>query len=210
MELLELHYDYSEKTAHWNAHEYLQDQFTKNWKTKRLVCEWPNVISKWTLQLKEDEVIMCCLVSAATQQRVQWYRSMEKCCILEQTFEMLKAKLYGHSNDNALCADTIRKTTHLKVWQLTDSGYQDLQHHWLIPDRFLKTISDTICTTTARTNQQDCHYCSLLQLSVATTIIILSTHLRVTFMANTSISMCELYNSQPALCFQIFTVCGYK
>jgi len=31
------------------------------------------------------EVIMCCLVSAATHQRVQWYVSMEKCWIHEQT-----------------------------------------------------------------------------------------------------------------------------
>ena len=89
---------------------------------------------------------------------------------------MCTAKLYGHSTDNALCTDTRTNTKYWKVWQLTDSGQQHLQHHWLIPDRFLKRISVPICTTTARTCQQDCHYCSVLQLSVATTVIILSTH----------------------------------
>jgi hypothetical protein len=34
----------------------------------------------------------------------------------------------------------------------------------------------------------------LLQLSVATAIIILSARLKVTFMANILVSMCELYN----------------
>jgi hypothetical protein len=94
-----------------------------------------------------------------------------------------------------------------KVRQLTDSGYQELQHHWLISDRFKKKISDPICTATARTCQQDCHYCSVLWLSVATTIIILSALLKVTFMANISVSICELYNSQPALCCQTVLDC---
>jgi len=35
--------------------------------------------------LKVEEVIMCCLVSAARHQRLQWYVSMEKCWIHEQT-----------------------------------------------------------------------------------------------------------------------------
>jgi len=51
-------------------------------------------------------------------------------------------------------------------------------------------------TTIARTCQQDCHYCSLPQLWVATTITILSAQLKVTFMANILVSLCELYNSQ--------------
>jgi hypothetical protein len=41
-------------------------------------------------------VIMCCLVSAATQQRVQWYGSMEKCWIheqREQTEEIWRKKI---------------------------------------------------------------------------------------------------------------------
>jgi len=29
-------------------------------------------------------------------------------------------------------------------------------------------------------------------------------------MANISVSLCELYNSQPAMCSQISTVCTYK
>ena len=89
-------------------------------------------------------------------------------------------------------------------------GYQELQHHWLIRDRSLKRISDTICTTTARTCQQDCQYCSLLQLSVATTIIILSAHLKVTFMVNISVLLCKLYNSQPASCSQFCIVYAFK
>jgi len=105
---------------------------------------------------------------------------------------------------------TPQQTENTGVWWCQYWQNQDLQHHWLTPDRFLKRISDTICTTTARTCQQDCHYCSLLQLWGATTIIILSTHLKVTFMANISVSLCELYNSQPALCSQISTVCAYK
>ena len=149
--------------------------------------------------LKGQEVIMCCLVSAATHQRVQWYRSREKCCIHEKTeksnetwrknsvsmsvhppqiphkvlqdsttalqsedstllldnniqqysLEMWTAQLYGHCTGTALYIDTRTNTKCRKVQQLTDSGYQDLQHHWLIPDRLLKRISDTICTTTA-------------------------------------------------------------
>jgi hypothetical protein len=35
--------------------------------------------------LKVEEVIMCCLVSAPTHQTVQGYVSMEKCWIHEQT-----------------------------------------------------------------------------------------------------------------------------
>ena len=91
------------------------------------------------------------------------------------------------------------------IQQLTDSGYQDRQHH-LITDRFLKIISDPVCTATARTCQQDCHYCFLLWLWVATIVIIIRAHFKVTFMSNTSVSVCALYNSQPAtLCSQ--TVC---
>ena len=75
---------------------------------------------------------------------------------------MCTAKLYGHCTDTVLSVDTRTDTTCWKVRQLTDSGYQDLQHHWLIHDRFLKRISDTICTTTARSCQQGCHYCSLI------------------------------------------------
>jgi len=62
----------------------------------------------------------------------------------------------------------------------------------LIPDRILKRISDTICTATARTFQQDCKYCSVLWLSVATTIIILSAQLKITFMTNNLVSFCEI------------------
>jgi hypothetical protein len=105
---------------------------------------------------------------------------------------MCTTKLYGHCTDTALSIDTRNNTKYWKVQQLTDSGYQDLQHHWLTPDRMLKRISDTICTATARTCQQDCHYCSLLQLSVATRIIILSAYLEVTLMTNILVSMCEL------------------
>jgi hypothetical protein len=123
---------------------------------------------------------------------------------------MCTAKPHGHCTDTALCIDTRTNTKYWKVQQLTYSGYQELQHHWLIPDRFLKRTSGTICTATARTCQQDCHYCSLLQLSVANTIIILSAHLEVIFMANISVSLCELYNSQPASCSQFSTVCTYK
>jgi hypothetical protein len=86
---------------------------------------------------------------------------------------MCTAKLYGHSTDTALSIDTKTNTKYWKVQQLTYSGYQEQQHYLLIPDRFLKRISDPICTATARTCQQDCHYCSVLWLSVATTIIIL-------------------------------------
>jgi hypothetical protein len=35
--------------------------------------------------LEVEEVIMCCLVSVATHQKVEWYVSMEKCWIHEQT-----------------------------------------------------------------------------------------------------------------------------
>ena len=119
--------------------------------------------------------------------------------IQQYSLEMCTAKLYGHS------IGTGTNTKYWKVQQLTDSGYQDLQHHLLIADRFLKRISDPICTATARTCPQDCHYCSLLQLSVATTVIMLSAHLKLTFMANILVSMSELYNSQLALCSE--TVC---
>ena len=86
--------------------------------------------------------------------------------IQQNSYEMCTAKLYGHSTDNALSIDTRTNTKYWKVQQLTYNGYQDLQHHWLIPDSFLKRISDTICTATAGTTtcQQDCHYCSPLQL----------------------------------------------
>jgi len=73
--------------------------------------------------------------------------------------------------------------------------------------RFLKIISGPICTTGAKTCQQDCHYCSVLQLSVGTTVIIPSAHLKVTFIANISVSMCELYNSQPGLCYETLFDC---
>ena len=119
---------------------------------------------------------------------------------------MCTAQLYGHCTGTVLSIGTRTNTKHWKVWQLTYGWYQHLQHHWLIPDRILKRLSDPICTTTARTCQQDCHYCSVLQLSVATTIIIFSTHLKITFMANISVSLYELYNSQPALCSQFSTV----
>jgi len=121
--------------------------------------------------------------------------------IQHYSFEMCTAKLYRHSTDNALSNGTRTNTKCWEVWQLTDSQYQDLQYHWLIPDRFLKRISDTICTTTARTCQQDSQYCSLFQLSIATTIIIFSAHLKV--MANISVPFCEPCKSQPALCSQI-------
>jgi hypothetical protein len=68
---------------------------------------------------------------------------------------MCTAKLYGHCADTALSIDTRTNAEYWKVRQLTYSGYQDLQHHLLIPDRFLKRISDPICTATARTCQQD-------------------------------------------------------
>jgi len=90
----------------------------------------------------------------------------------------------------------------LEMWQLTYGGYQDLELHLLIPDRFLKRISDPICTATARTSQENCYYCFLLWLSATTTVNILSAYLNLTFMAKILLSMCELYNSQPALCSQ--------
>ena len=123
---------------------------------------------------------------------------------------MHTAKLCRQSTDNALSNGTRTNTKCWEVWQLTDSQYQDLQYHWLIPDRFLKRISYTICTTTVRTCQQDSHYCSLFQLSLATTIIIFSAHLKVTFMANISVSFCELCNSQPALCSQFCSVSNLR
>ena len=73
---------------------------------------------------------------------------------------------------------------------------------------FKKNITDPICTATARTCQQDCH-CSVLWLWVATTVIILSAHLTVTFVTNISVSMCELYNSQTVLCSQTVFDCMY-
>ena len=105
---------------------------------------------------------------------------------------MCTAKLYGHSTDTALSVDTRTDTTCWKVRQLTDSGYQDLQHHWLIHDRFLKRIPDTICTATARTCQQDCQYCSVVQLSVATTIIKLDVRLTV--------HHSSMWNKKPTRC----------
>jgi hypothetical protein len=42
--------------------------------------------------------------------------------------------------DTALSTDTSTNTRYWKVWQLTYSGYQDLQHQWLIPDTFLERI----------------------------------------------------------------------
>ena len=121
---------------------------------------------------------------------------------IQHSFEMCTAKLHGH------CTDTGTNTKYWKVQQLTDSVYQDLQHHLLIADRFLKRISDPICSTaTARTCQQDCHYCSLPQLSVATTVITLLAHLKLTFMANILVSISELYNSQPALCSETVFNC---
>jgi hypothetical protein len=64
---------------------------------------------------------------------------------------MFTAKLYGHSTETALCIDTGTNTKYWKVRQLTYSGYQELQHHLLITDRFLKRISDPICNATVRT-----------------------------------------------------------
>jgi hypothetical protein len=109
------------------------------------------------------------------------------------------------------CMDTRTNTKYRKVWQLIYSGYQDLQHHLLIPDRFLNRVSDPTCTATARTCQQDCHYCSLLRLSEATTIIILSAHLKVTFMANILVSCvnCTIHSLHCAV-KQFFTLCAYK
>ena len=129
--------------------------------------------------------------------------------IQQYSFEMCTAKLYGHSTDTALSIDTRTNAKYRKVWQLTHNGYQDLQHHWLIPDRFLRRISDTICTATARTTtcQQDCHYCSVLWLSEATATIILSADLKVIFIVNILLSMCELYNSQSALCSEMVFDC---
>jgi hypothetical protein len=127
--------------------------------------------------------------------------------ILQYSFEMCKAKLYGHSTDTAQSIYTRTYTKYWKVQKVNYSGHQDLQLHLLIPDVFLKRISDPIRIATARTCQLDCHYCSLLQLSVATTIIILPAHLKVTFMANISVSMCKLYNSQPALCYETVFHC---
>jgi len=60
--------------------------------------------------------------------------------IQQYSFEMHTTKLYVHSTDTALSNDTGTNTKYWKVWQLTYSGYQDLQHHLLIPDRFLKKI----------------------------------------------------------------------
>ena len=120
---------------------------------------------------------------------------------------MCIAKLYGHSTDPALSLDTRTNTKYWKVSQLNDSGYQDFQHHLEINDRFIKMISDPMCTTGARTCRYDWHYCSLLRLSVATTVIMLSAHLKVTFMANISVSMSELYNSQPGLCHEMLFDC---
>jgi len=45
---------------------------------------------------------------------------------------------------------------------------------------------------------------------VATTVIILSAHLKVTFISNILHSLRELYNSHPATCSQILTVRTYK
>ena len=121
--------------------------------------------------------------------------------IQQYSFDMCTAKLYGHCTDTALSDDTGTNTKYWKVQQLTYNGYQDLQHRLLIADRFLKRMSDPICSTaTARTWQQDCHYFSLLQLSITTTVITLLAHLKLTFMANILVWMSELYNSQPALC----------
>jgi len=123
---------------------------------------------------------------------------------------MCTAKLYGHSTGTVLSVDARTKTKCWKVRQLTDNGYQDLQHHWLTHDRYLKRMSDTICTTTTRTSQQDCQYYSLLWVWVATTIIILSAQLKVTFTVNILVSLCELYNSRRALCCQFSAVDAYK
>jgi len=75
--------------------------------------------------------------------------------IQQNSCEMCTAQLCGHT-DNAMSIDTRKNTKCWKERQLTDNGYQDLQHHWLISDRILKRISDTMCTTIARTRQQDC------------------------------------------------------
>ena len=121
---------------------------------------------------------------------------------------MCTAKQYGHCTGTALSIDTRINTKHWQVCQLTDSGYQYLQHYWLIPDRFLKRISDIICTSIARTCQQDCHYWPLLRLSEATTIITLTTHLTVTFMVNSLVSLCEFkanitLSDFDSMCLQI-------
>jgi hypothetical protein len=77
---------------------------------------------------------------------------------------MCKSELYIHSADTALSNDSRTSTNFWKIWQLTYSRYQDLQHHLLILDRLLKMIRYSFFTATARTYQQDCHYYSLLQL----------------------------------------------
>ena len=81
-------------------------------------------------------------------------------------------------------------------------GYQDFQHHWLIRDRSLKRISNTLCATTARTCRKDCLYCSLLQPREANRIIIHSAHLTVTFMVNIWVSFLNYT-------IQFLTVCTY-
>jgi hypothetical protein len=63
---------------------------------------------------------------------------------------MCTAEMYGHPTDTASCIDT---GTNIKYWtvpQLIDSEYQELQQHFLIPDRFFQRISNPICTATAR------------------------------------------------------------
>jgi hypothetical protein len=66
--------------------------------------------------------------------------------IKQYSFEMCTAKLYAHSTDTALSIDTRTNTKYWKIQQVTYSGYQEQQHHLLVPDRFLKRISDPICT----------------------------------------------------------------
>ena len=56
-----------------------------NWKSKRQVVNNKVSSASEAQNLEVEEVIMCCLVSAATHQREQWYESTEKCWIHEQT-----------------------------------------------------------------------------------------------------------------------------
>jgi len=60
--------------------------------------------------------------------------------IQQYSFEMCTAKLFGHPTDAALSIDSRINTKYWKVQQLTYSGHQELQHHLLITDRFLKRI----------------------------------------------------------------------
>jgi len=101
---------------------------------------------------------------------------------------MCTAKLYGHSIDTALSVDT---RTNTKYWKVRQQWVSRPATSFVNTGQIFKKNETPKYTATA-TCQQNCHYCSLPQLSVATTIIMLSAHLKVTLMANISVSMCEL------------------